>query len=166
MRTGWSICVFVLLIGAGRVDADVRRVWAVDDGEKVERDARNHPALARNTVWDGRVARLAGARNEIVAVQVIVEADGRGVRELSARLPSLVSPRDRITYQPPRADPTDFVGRPIQIFAVNYMLVTASSHASWVFRRNSPAAPADPTGWKPVQLVPENARPGRGGLPV
>ncbi len=28
------------------------------------------------------------------------------------------------------------------------------------------AAPADPTGWKPVQLVPEQARAGRGGLPV
>ena len=65
-----------------------------------------------------------------------------------------------------RADPTDYVGRPIQIFAANYMLVTTSSHASWVFRRGSPAAPADPTGWKPVQLVPENARAGRGGLPV
>jgi hypothetical protein len=166
MRTVWSIAAFALLIGAGRVEADVRRVWAVDDGEKVERDARNHPARARNTVWDGRVVRLAGARNEIVAVQVIVEAGAGGVRELTAGLPSLISPRDRITYQPPRADPTDSVERPIQIFAVNYMLVTASSHASWVFRRGSPAAPADPTGWKAVQLVPENARAGRGGLPV
>ncbi len=32
--------------------------------------------------------------------------------------------------------------------------------------RNGPAAPAHPTGWKPVQLVPENARPDRGGLPM
>jgi hypothetical protein len=24
----------------------------------------------------------------------------------------------------------------------------------------------DPMGWKPVQLVPENARPGRGGFPL
>src|SRR5207247_29235 len=30
----------------------------------------------------------------------------------------------------------------------------------------SPAAPADTTGWKPVQLVPENARRGRGGFPL
>jgi hypothetical protein len=35
-----------------------------------------------------------------------------------------------------------------------------------VFDRDSPAAPPDPTGWKPVQLVPENARAGRGGLPI
>ena len=46
------------------------------------------------------------------------------------------------------------------------MEVTTPSHASWVFDRDSAAAPPDPTGWKPVQLVPENARAGRGGLPV
>jgi hypothetical protein len=46
------------------------------------------------------------------------------------------------------------------------MLVTTPSHASWVFTRGSAAAPADSTGWKPVQLVPENARAGSGGLPL
>jgi len=166
MRTLWVMSAFVVLIGAGHAEAEVRRVWAVNDGEKVERDARNHTAGARNPGWDGRAVRLFGARNEIIAFQVIVEADERGVRELSVRLPSLVSKGDRITYQPPSVDPTDYVGRPIQIFAANYMLVTTPSHASWVFRRGSQAAPSDPTGWKPVQLVPENARAGKGGLPV
>jgi hypothetical protein len=166
MRTLCMSAAFSLLIGANLAEADVRRVWAVDDGEKVERDARNHPASARNTTWDGGTVRVFAARNEIIAFQVIVEADARGVRELSARLPRLAATRDRILYQPPRADPTDVVGRPIQLFAVNYMHVTSPSHASWVFTRGSPAAPPDPTGWKPVQLVPENARAGRGGFPV
>ncbi len=165
-RTCWLVVAFVAGIGAGHAEAGVRRVWAVNDGEKVERDAQNHPASARNATWDGRTVRVFGARNEIIAFQVIVDADERGVRELSLRLPSLISSRDRITYQPPAADPTDSVGRPIQIFAATYMLVTTPSHASWVFRRGSPAAPPDPTGWKPVQLVPENARAGMGGLPV
>lgn len=155
-----------ILLMSGHADADVRRVWAVSDGDKVERDATTHAASARNAVWDGRVVRLFGARNEVVAFQVIVEADAGGVRELTVRLPELASANDRIVYQPPAADPTNYVGRPIQIFAANYMLVTTSSHASWVYERGSPAAPADPTGWKPVQLVPENARRGRGGLPV
>ncbi len=166
LRTCRLVFAFAVLIGVGQAKADVGRVWAVNDGEKVERDARNHPASARNAAWDGRTVHVFGARNEIVAFQVIVEADERGVRELSARLPSLISDRDRITYQPPSADPTDSVGRPIQIFAPSYMLVTTPSHASWVFRRDSPAAPPDPTGWKPVQLVPENARAGKGGFPV
>ena len=146
--------------------ADVRRIWAVHDGEKVERDARDHPAAARNSAWDGRVVRLSGARNEVVAFQLVVEAGGRGIRRLSARLPELRSGRERVRYRAPSVDPTEYVDRPIQIFAVNCMLVKTPSHASWVFRRGTPAAPPDPVGWKPVQLVPENARPGTGGLPV
>jgi hypothetical protein len=151
---------------AGDVQAGVRRIWAVHDGEKVERDASNHPASARNAAWDGRVVRLFGARNEVVAFQVIVEADAGGIQELSVRLPELVSSRDRIRYAQAAPDPTDYAGRPLQIFAVNYMHVAVPSHASWVYERGSAAAPADPTGWKPVQLVPEYARRGRGGLPI
>jgi len=146
--------------------ADVRRLWAVGDGDKIERDATAHPASARNAVWDGKTVKVFGARNEIVAFQVIVEADAGGVRELTVRLPELAAGDDRIVYLAPGLDPTNFVSRPIQIFTVNYMEVTTPSHASWVFNRDSPAAPPDPTGWKPVQLVPENARRGRGGLPV
>ncbi|MGH9372895.1 MAG: hypothetical protein ACRD15_15325 [Vicinamibacterales bacterium] len=167
MRGGFlSVLSCALLVLTSGAEAGVRRVWAVHDGEKVERDARSHAASQRNAVWDGRRIRLFGARNEIVAFQVIVEADERGVRELTLRLPRVSSERDRITYLSPAADPTDYIGRPIQIFAVNYMLVSTSSHASWVYARGSPAAPADPTGWKPVQLVPEHARRGRGGLPI
>jgi hypothetical protein len=166
MSTSYFPLIVALSLGCGTVEAGVRRVWAVSDGEKVERDARGHPASARNATWDGRVVRTFGARNEIVAFQVIVEADGGGVRELSLRLPELISARDRMTYQAPAADPTDYVGRPIQIFAVHYMHVAMPSHASWMYARASAAAPADPIGWKPVQLVPEQARSGRGGLPV
>jgi hypothetical protein len=163
MPSRWYIALAALLL-AGNVEAGVRRVWAVNDGEKIERDARDASLARRNSAWDGRVIRLFGARNEIVALQVIVEADADGVRELSVQLPALVSARGRITYQPPAADPTDYVNRPIQIFAAHYMHVATASHASWVYPRGSAAAPADPTGWKPVQLVPEHAR--RGGLPV
>jgi hypothetical protein len=46
------------------------------------------------------------------------------------------------------------------------MHVTEESHADWVWKPGSPAAPRDTTGWTPVQLVPENARAGRGGLPI
>ena len=161
-----TILLLALLLLATRADAGVRRIWAVNDGEKIERDATAHPAAARNSVWDGRAIHLFAARNEIVAFQVIVQADERGVDALSVRLPSLASASDRIPYKEPAADPTDYVDRPIQIFTEHYMLVATPSHASWVYDRRSPAAPPDPTGWKPVQLVPENARAGRGGLPV
>ena len=161
-----SVMVLATLVGAAHAEGGVRRVWAVHDGEKVERDAADHPASRGNAVWDGRTVRIFGARNEIVAFQVIVEADDKGVEALSVRLPELAAARDRIAYRAPAADPTDFVDRPIKIFSVNYMLIETPSHASWVYDRGTPAAPPDPTGWKPVQLVPEHARRGRGGLPV
>jgi hypothetical protein len=165
-RLGIVAATIITSLVARGADAGVRRIWAVNDGEKIERDARDHPASARNSAWDGRTVRISGARNEVVAFQVIVEADERGIDRLSVRLPELGSGADRITYRAPASDPTDYAGRPIEIFSVHYMNVAMPSHASWVYDAASPAAPKDPTGWKPVQLVPENGRAGRGGLPV
>lgn len=145
--------------------AGVRRVWAVNDGVKVERDARHHPASDGNSAWDGQRVRVFGARNEVIAFQVIVEADDAGIDRLGVSLPRLTgSTGDALVYKPPVGDPTDYVDRPIQLFAARYLHVAMPSHASWVFARDSAAAPPDPTGWKPVQLVPENAS--RGGLPI
>ena len=158
----------IVWIGFARVaSADIQTVWAVNDGEKIERDDVSHHAKAGNSTWDGKRIRLFAARNEIVAFQVIVEADERGIAKLAASLPELRSPSGgRIVYMPPASDPTDYIGRPIHLFSVNYMNVTSPSYASWVYRRGTPAAPSDPTGWKPVQLVPENARAGKGGFPL
>jgi hypothetical protein len=143
-------------------------VWAVGDGEKVERDDLSNPNRGRNAAWDGRRVKLFGARNEVIAFQVIVEAGHEGISELTLALPELRRRGGgaRIRYAPPTGDPTRYAGRPIQLFSVNYMNVTAPTRADWVWRPDSPAAPADTRGWKPVQLVPENARRGRGGFPL
>lgn len=148
--------------------ASVRRVWAVNDGEKVERDDLDNPNKNSNSAWDGHQIKIFGARNEIIALQLIVEAGSDGIQRLTVSLTELrqQSGRARITYAPPALDPTNYVGRPIQLFSINYMKVETASHADWVFKPGSPAAPKDPTGWKPVQLVPENAKVGRGGFPL
>ena len=65
-----AVCGFCL--GA---EAGVRAVWAIGDGDKVKRDDHQHPSRAKNSAWDGRTIRVFGARNEIVAFQVIAEAD-------------------------------------------------------------------------------------------
>jgi hypothetical protein len=144
------------------------RVWAVNDGEKVERDDLTHRGRVSNSAWDGRRIKIFGARNEVIAFQVVVEAGAEGVGALSLALPELRrrGGGGRVRYAPPAADPTDYAGRPIQLFSVNYMNVTETTRANWVWRPDSPAAPADTTGWKPVQLVPENAKAGKGGFPL
>jgi hypothetical protein len=144
----------------------VAAFWAVGDSDTVERDSQAQPAPS--AVWDGSRIKLFGGRNEIVAFQLIVRATGDGIAALTAGLPALTrrGGSEAITYAPPAADPSDTRGRPIQIFSVNYMNVQQASNATWIYTPGSPAAPAKPTGWKPVQLVPENARAGKGGLPV
>jgi hypothetical protein len=143
-------------------------VWGIHDGEKIGPLDHEHPGKAGNQAWDGRRVRVFGARNEVLAFQIVVEAGSAGIRGLDLGLAAL---RRRgggaaITYAPPGDDPTDFRGRPIQIFVVRSMLVAEPSRASWVFVPGSSAAPRDGAGYRPVQLVPENARAGRGGLPV
>jgi hypothetical protein len=148
--------------------ASVKHVWAVNDGEKVERDDLNNPNKSSNSAWDGRKIKIFGARNEIIAFQLIVEAGSDGIQKLTTSLSDLRQQGGRATivYSSPALDPTNYVGRPIQLFSINYMNVAVASHAEWVFKPSSPAAPKDPTGWKPVQLVPENAMAGRGGFPL
>ena len=169
MRKLATLLLSIVFLSQGAaLAAPPARVWAVGDGEKVERDDLAHPARAGNAAWDGRRIKIFGARNEVVAFQLVVEAGPEGVGALSVSLPWLRrrGGGGQIAYAPPAADPTLSAGRPIQLFAVNYMNVTAPTRADWVWRPDSPAAPADTRGWKPVQLVPENARAGRGGFPL
>ena len=167
-RVAALLLLFACLTPGAALAGPPSRVWAVSDGEKIERDDLSNRNRASNSVWDGRRIKIFGARNEVVAFQVIVEAGPAGISELSLALPELTrrGGGGRIAYAPPSADPTDYVGRPIQLFTVNYMNVTAATRADWVWRPDSPAAPKDTTGWKPVQLVPENAKRGKGGFPV
>ncbi|HEY0380227.1 MAG TPA: hypothetical protein VGC87_25160 [Pyrinomonadaceae bacterium] len=162
------ILLLALMLCAAALVVRAQTVWAVNDGEKVERDDLNNPNKRGNSAWDGRRIKIFGARNEVIAFQVIVEAGQAGIGRLSVRLPELRRRGGRgvIRYSRPAPDPTDYVGRPIQLFSVNYMNVERPSHAEWVYAPGSPAAPRDATGWKPVQLVPENARAGRGGFPL
>src|SRR6185503_18532381 len=167
-RTLATLLLITHLLWPLGASASVRRVWAVNDGEKVERDDLDNPNKNSNSAWDGRRIKIFGARNEIIAFQLIIEAGSDGIKRLSVSLPELRQQggKARITYSPPALDPTNYVGRPIQLFSLNYMQVETASHADWVFKPGSAAAPKDPTGWKPVQMVPENAKVGRGGFPL
>jgi hypothetical protein len=66
--------------------------------------------------------------NEIVAFQLIIEADQNGIERLAVALPQLVQKggKSKIVYTVPALDPTNYSGRPIQIFSVNYMNVAGA----------------------------------------
>jgi len=158
----------LILAMAAEAGAGVRRVWAVNDTEKIAQDDTRSALAAGNSAWDGRRIHLFGARNEVLAFQVVVEADEGGIAALSVGLADLRlrNGSERMVYLPPATDPSRFVDRPIQVFIEHYMFVPEPSTADWVYKAGTPGAPPDPIGWKPVQLVPENARKDRGGLPI
>jgi hypothetical protein len=162
------LSALVVLAGAPTARAGVASVWAVGDGEKIAPDTTASPLAAKNAAWDGRAVRLFGARNEVLAFQVIVQADAAGIASLSVALPELRlrGGGERIRYAPPAKDSSLTAGRPIRLYSVRSMNVTSETHATWVWEPGSPAAPAKTVGWQPVQLVPENARAGRGGFPL
>lgn len=153
-----------------RSGGDVAAIWAVNSGEKVRRDDLDNVNKGSNSAWDGTKIKIFGARNEMVAFQVIVEAGAEGINSLSAALPAILK-RDgapaSIVYAPPLKDPTQYAGRPIQIYSANYMNVTEPTVASWILPGTGSAARPQPlTGWFPVQLIPENAIQGKGGFPL
>lgn len=162
-----SLAVIIAALTSAPSAAGVKRVWAVNDTEKIARENLSSPLAAGNSAWDGSRVKLFGAGNEVLAVQVIVEADGQGIQALSLRLPELRrrGKGNRISYARPGADPTESAGRPIQLFALHYLHIPGPSTAGWIYEAGTPSAPRG-TGWQPVQIVPENARRGRGGFPL
>jgi len=87
------LALVLLLAAAAQAAPGLQAVWAVDDGEKVFQDDLDHPLKsggAGNSVWDGATIGLFGARNEIVAFQVILEANSEGAQAISVPVSDLV----------------------------------------------------------------------------
>ena len=116
MRTRAAILIFLLgtvfFLGASLTAAAVRSVWAVNDGEKIARDDLNNPNKPTNSAWDGHKIKIFGARNEIIAFQLIIETDSKGIDHLTVALPVLSQKggKARINYTPPALDPTTGAG--------------------------------------------------------
>jgi len=144
-------------------------IWAASDGVKVDKFNINHPFKSGNYTWNKDTVRLFGALNEVIAFQVIIETSTLPITIDNAGLEKLTHEKFQeyeITYIPPDIDPTIYTGRPIQVFNLHYMEVVETTNASWIHLPSLPSAIEDPQGWKPVQLVPENALNGRGGFPI
>jgi hypothetical protein len=69
-------------------------VWVIDDGEKIRRDATSTPFERgeQNPVWrPGEPVRLFGVRNEVLALQVVVEAGDAPLAAVTVDLRGLAS---------------------------------------------------------------------------
>ena len=153
----------ILLLLPAIAFSQIKKVWALGDGEKVFRNDGNHPDKNGNFTWDGKTIHLKGLYNEVLAFQVIVETEIQGAKaiELSVDAPVHRESHKIIGGSTLKYGP----GGAIEIFSEHYLHVIDSTHPNWYY--GSPAAqPKKMTGWIPDALIPVDAMPGRGGFPL
>jgi hypothetical protein len=145
----------------------IKRIWAVDDSEKIRRDDVDN-LLANdenNAVWKNNSVNLFGGRNEIVAFQLIIEADTSGAKEVNVVISDLKNGTSVIPgSEAGPEDPLDYRGRYIELFTENYFNIEKRSPPLWFYSEN--AHPSDYyKGWVPDCLIPFSAPRGKGGAP-
>jgi hypothetical protein len=145
----------------------IRRVWAVDDGEKIRQDDLINPlgSEQNNTVWKKNTVNIFGARNEIVAFQLIIQADTSGVDRVNVEIGNLTHGSSTIPGSATGSkDPFDYRGRYIELFTEHYLNVVGRTPPEWFFLESA-APSAYYSGWIPDCLIPFSAPSGKGGAP-
>ncbi|HEX8789346.1 MAG TPA: glycoside hydrolase domain-containing protein [Polyangiaceae bacterium] len=159
------------MLVAGRVQA-APSVWAVDDGEKIRRDAIDTPFEhgVDNPVWQpGQPVRLFAMRNESVAMQVVVEADAQALDGVTVDLLALDGPDG--AHIADTGIPAHAVGRPVERFVEHFVNVrrasggkTAGESLGW--EPGSGPAPYAWVGMVPDALIPVEHAPSWDAYPM
>jgi len=170
-RAGLAVLLLALslttVLLSGQAQAVLQDIWAADDGEKIFKDDVTNPLkTGGNSVWDGSRVYLFASRNEIVAFQLILQAEAAGAQSVNVVVSDLINGAASIRGSHPLPAPNDYLDVGVELFTEHYLNVTTPS---W----NSPCGgfgwtgEANPhiTGWIPDALVPFSATPGKGGAP-
>lgn len=139
--------------------------WIASASEKVRRGSIPSWLTTTNRkVWDGSTIHLFGARNEVVAFQVLMKST-QSITAMNLTLSSLVKGSDKIENT--SSDATSSVGRPIQLYEQKYLYVDRASggpNGSLFWGAN-----AEPTGFAgkfvPDPLVPFEVNVAKNGHP-
>jgi hypothetical protein len=145
----------------------IMRVWAVDDGEKIKQEDITNTLASdeKNSVWQNNTVNIFGGRNEIVAFQLILQADASGAKDVNVTVSDLINGSSSIPgSEAGPADPFDYRGRNTELFTEHYLNMIKRSPPLWFFADSS-APSAYYTGWVPDCLIPFSATPGKGGAP-
>jgi hypothetical protein len=121
---------------AGAQVGNVAAIWANDGGDKVTRDelrASRGGGAPRSRGWDGRTVRLDGARNEVVAFNLVLEAPSAAARRVSVTFDRLTGPGGAtIRSKRVAGDGVfDWRGRDIELFYVRYLQIKGISRFSY-----------------------------------
>ena len=147
--------------------AQIKRVWALDDGEKIKKEDITNPLATdkNNAVWKKNSINIFGGKNEIVAFQLMIQADISGAKNVNVVISDLKN-GSSIIYGSATgpSDPFDYRGRNVELFTEHYLNITKRSPPLWFFLASA-APSAYYSGWVPDCLIPFSAPPGKGGAP-
>jgi hypothetical protein len=166
MQLFFIACMTSAIVSCGS-PSGIARIWAVDDGEKIKQEDINNPLSSdeNNSVWKNNSVNIFGARNEIVAFQLIIQSDAAGAKNVNVNISDLSNGKTVIKGSATGpADPFDYRGRNTELFTEHYLNMIKRSPSLWFFS-DSAAPSAYYTGWVPDCLIPFSAPPGRGGAP-
>jgi len=118
--------------------SNLTAVWANDGGDKVTRDelrASSNPGDVVNRVWDGTKVALFGAKNEVVAFNLILEASSREATNITVSFNDLLGPNGAsISASATSGDGVfDWTSRAIELFYVRYLQIKGLSELSYEF---------------------------------
>jgi hypothetical protein len=107
-------------------------VWGNSGGDKVAQEelrATGNPASVLNTVYDGSSFSLFGAKNEVISLNLILEAGSSGATGVRVTLDSLTGPVGYVITSRAASgeDLFNYVGRNIELFFVRYLQIRGLS---------------------------------------
>jgi hypothetical protein len=145
----------------------IKRIWAVDDGEKIKREDISNSLASdiNNAVWKAGAVNIFGGRNEIVAFQLIIQSEKDGASRVNVSVSDLSNGTTVIpgSLQGP-SDPFDYRERYIELFTEHYLEIANRTPPLWFYSASATPS-AYYTGWVPDCLIPFSSASGKGGAP-
>ncbi len=117
MRYFYVVAIIVAFMSCN-APSGIRRVWAIDDGEKIKQEDLDNPlAISQNNaVWKNNTINIFGAGNEIIAFQLIIQADSIGVSQVNVEISDLTNGTSIIPGSATGPnDPFDYRGRNVEL---------------------------------------------------
>lgn len=156
------LAIPMVTVAARHGESQTLAIWANGGEDKVaQAELRStHGQVTTNTIWNGSTISLFGARNEVVAFNLIIEAPEQPADGVTVTLGSLVGPGQYLIASP-APDPTDIFtwkDRNIELFYVRYLPLTGLTY-SWGDQPCEAAYPTNPCmGWHDERHVPQALR--------
>ena len=133
-----ALLVFMLIAACSAAATDnIYRIYAVDETHKITRnDTTARWMTDSNLVWVRESVNIFGGRNEVVGFQLMIQAKSSGkALNLNVTLDSLYN--DAYTIKNSSKDPTQYVGRYIELFKEQYARIDSQGSGSgslmWYF---------------------------------